>query len=369
MALFQALQPAFEDHFLGRLFFVRNSIELIHSFCYTFNRLDRTTPRIEVNCVITQEDFAMPYLDAALAFALTMLAVSTLVTQIVRLGQYFAGLRVRVMNEMLADYFKAELKPVIEREMNRLKNKVTDEVANEVKTKADKLGTTLPFTNDELKKLTDVSTEEIVERLKRSEMGTKLLQELGDQAKTIFDELGRRYEIVGEKFTLSFREHSRWWATGVALIVAFALNIDSLFIANTYIKNEGMRQAVVAQKDSLEKGYDTLAGKLEQEQGKTEITREEFEQAFSDAKGQLDIFTSAGFPIGQSYFPYACMRTMDSPDCQNRNNTFGIIAWILGCFLTSLLAGLGGPFWYDVVSGISRAVKSARSASTRQPAE
>ena len=43
----------------------------------------------------------MPFLDAALAFALTMLAVSTLVTQIVRLGQNAFKLRSKVMKEML----------------------------------------------------------------------------------------------------------------------------------------------------------------------------------------------------------------------------------------------------------------------------
>jgi hypothetical protein len=264
------------------------------------------------------------------------------------------------MNEMLVDYFKNELRPVIEREMNRLKDQVTNETADEIKTQADKLGASLPFTEAELKKLTDVSTEELIERLQRSELGVKLLQSLGDKAKTTFEELGRRYEMVGDKFTNSFRANSRWWATAVALIIAFALNVDSLFIANSYIKNNGMREAVIAQKDSLEQGYNTLAEKLNQDQGKTDITKAEFEQAFSDTKAQLDVFTSAGFPIGYSYFPYACNAKPDAPDCQSRNSNFGFTLWVLGCILTSLLAGLGGPFWYDIVSGVSRTVQSVR---------
>ena len=33
--------------------------------------------------------------------------------------------------------------------------------------------------------------------------------------------------------------------------------------------------------------------------------------------------------------------------------------WILGIVLTGLLAGLGSPFWYDAVAGLSRVVKNA----------
>jgi len=328
----------------------------------------------------------MPYLDTALAFALTMLAVSTLVTSIVHLLQNAAKLRRSVMREMLNDYFTKELKPIIERELNRLQNLVNDTLAAELKILADKLAVVLPpiekklpasggqppaanhplFTKEELKGLVDLSMQEIVERLKRSEMGAKLLKELGDKAEPVFDELGKRYEIVGEKFTKSFREHSRTWAMVVATFLAFILNIDSIFIVNTYLNNEGMRQAVIAQKETLQEGYQTIAEKFEQDQNKTEISKAEFEQAFSDSKQQLDFFTRAGFPIGWSYFPHACLKAPEqipaAVTCTGKDIALQWITWVLGCFLTGALAGLGGPFWYDVVTGISRAVQSARNS-------
>jgi len=356
----------------------------------------------------------MPYLDAALAFALTMLAVATLVTQIVRLGQALAKTRSKVMREMLEEYFNKELKPVVDRELNRLKGQIKSTIVTEVSTHIDDLEkiaievsnrvenfnmlttevsthaddlkfvekqdeeqvkevkTNPLFSVEELEKLVDMSTEEITERLKRSQMGQKLLEELGDKANTVFEELGKQYELVGKKFTKSFREHARWWATGVALVLAFALNIDTIFIAKTYISNEGMRQAVIAQRDSLEEGYTTLTEKFAQEQDKAEITREEFEQAFADTQEQLDIFTSAGFPIGWSYFPHSAVKKVSfwniefvkpaelSKEYQDRNNSPGWWLWVAGCILTGLLAGLGGPFWYDMVAGISNAVKGVR---------
>lgn len=298
----------------------------------------------------------MPYLDAALAFALTMLAVSTLVTQIVRLGQSFFKLRNQVLQQMLAEYFKQELAPVVEREMNRLKSEVGEDVASGVRQKAQELSVNLPFTDDELARLAEVSTEELLERLKRSDFGKALLERLGNKALTVFNELGKRYEIVGNKFSELFRVNSRLWTTILALVAAFILNIDSFFIATTYIQNEGMRQAVIAQKESLESGYQTLAEKLAQDSGKDSITKAEFEQAFRDTKGQLDVFTSAGFPIGWTYFPYGCSKDPVSPDCGQRNIPF----WVLGCAVTGLLGGLGAPFWYDAVTGISRAIQSMR---------
>lgn len=305
----------------------------------------------------------MPYLDAALAFALTMLAVATLVTQIVRIGQNAARLRRNEMKRMLKEYFEKELKPVVDREMERLKSDAKAIVVAEAeKINIDLMhnGNSKMFTKEEIEKLTDLSTEELLEWLKRTEMGRKLVKELGDKANEIFNELGKRYEAIGDKFTKSFREHSRWWATGVALVVAFALNVDSIFLINTYIQNEGMRQAVIAQKDSLTEGYTTLQDKFEQDQKKTEITKEEFEQAFSDARSQLDIFTSAGFPVGYSYFPYVCIQAPEDPVCDVGANAW--FFWVLGCILTGLLAGLGGPFWYDIVRSISNTVQSVRSA-------
>lgn len=322
----------------------------------------------------------MPYLDAALAFALTMLAVSTLVTWILRVGQYLARIRQGVMKQMLVDYFNGELKPVVEREMARLQSAVGSVlIAEAEKLKADSLydRTFGLFTEDQYKNLTDLSREELVEWLKRTEMGGKMLKELGDNAASVFDELGKRYDAVGAKFTKSFRDKSRIWATGVALLVAFLLNIDSIFIANTYMKNEGMRQAVIAQKDSLEAGYNELQEQLAADVNKETISREDFDQAFKDAGEKLDIFTSAGFPIGFSYYPYICLKEPESPGCAERSKPdvlvtvrgwqilVGDLTWLLGIILTALLAGLGGPFWYDVVAGISRAVQSTRAAAKK----
>jgi hypothetical protein len=319
----------------------------------------------------------MPYLDAALAFALTMLAVATLVTQIVRFGQFLAKTRATVMKKMLDDYFTKELVPVINREVERLDSAATKTVTKAVSkavttninTLADNLASNfnvdmikkdLNFTEDEVKKLVEFSTEELKELIKRSDLGKELLKQLGNEAQTVFDELGNQYDQLGKRVTKSFRENARGWATVIALILAFALNIDTIFIAKTYITNEGMRQAVIAQQGALEEAHTSLKDKLQQEGEKETVTKEELDQVFADTQAQLDTFTSAGFPIGWSYYPYAAIQGEPSKDYDDRDNTPGFVLWIAGCILTGLLAGLGGPFWYDVVAGISKVAKTAR---------
>lgn len=81
----------------------------------------------------------MPFLDAALAFALTMLAVSTVAGQLLDLARKALGLRARRMREMLEDFFASELRPVIDREMSRPSNRMDNEVRAAVEQVAAKL--------------------------------------------------------------------------------------------------------------------------------------------------------------------------------------------------------------------------------------
>ena len=71
----------------------------------------------------------MLFLDAALAFALTMLVVETAVTQIVSLLRTTANLRRDKLQKMLTEYFNNKLNPVVKRELNRVNKKVTSDVS------------------------------------------------------------------------------------------------------------------------------------------------------------------------------------------------------------------------------------------------
>jgi len=278
------------------------------------------------------------------------------------------------MKEMLEDYYKKELQPVIKREMIRINGAANNALTTEVEKLASEIKTSNLFVDVDLNKLVEASTSEITERLKRSPLGTKLLTDLKTEADTIFDELGKRYEAIGDKFTASFRTKSRLWASGVALVLALVLNIDSIFIMDSYIKNQGLRDAVIAQRDSIERDYTDLVSSLEGQDDT--VTKQELEDAFSESQSQITTLTGIGFPIGWTYFPHVGWKINKAKDnqtesdqdkidqaaqeYQNKNNPRGWTFWVLGILLTAGLAGLGGSFWYDAVGGVSRAADIAR---------
>ncbi|MEI8383725.1 MAG: hypothetical protein WCJ09_26665, partial [Planctomycetota bacterium] len=63
---------------------------------------------------------------------------------------------------------------------------------------------------------------------------------------------------------------------------------------------------------------------------------------------------SSSFPIGQKYFPYYPYGSKHCP-------SWGVRArWILGIVLTCLCAGLGTPFWYDLITSLSKLTSSSK---------
>ena len=309
----------------------------------------------------------MPYLDAALAFALTMLAIATLVTRIIDLVKNTAQVRRQGLMNMLTDYFRSEFVPVVNRELSRLRKTTEEGVTDELHSLLKKFNSSVVFNKVQVEGLVNLSTTELLEQLKRSDFGQGMLSELGDKANDVFAELGKRYEVVGHKFTETFRKDSAKWAFGIALAIALFLNVDSIFVATSYVNNASLSQAIIAQNDAFVDDYNALAEQLEKNQEKEEFTREDLEQAFEDSRTQFNAVNNAGFPIGWSYFPYSYFEGErgSSPDFQTRNTPLGWISWITGILITGALAGLGGPFWYDAVASITRVVQGTRAAAKK----
>lgn len=310
----------------------------------------------------------MPFLDAALAFAITIFVVAIAVTQINNLIQKLSKVRRKQMKILLTDYFKNELEPVIKREVSRMQITIKTTAADKFEKMAADLTEGDLFSEEEISKIIDVSTEEIVERIKRSELGDKLLQKYGDEAKTIFNELGKRYEVIGLKYTESFRKHSRLWATGVAVVLALILNIDCIFIANTYIKSENIREGVIVQMNDILSDYETKVATLDSVPNT--VLAEDIRNSLDENKKQINVLTHSGFPIGPSYFPHVDFirdvlnkTTVAKLDQRNTASTKDWILWIAGILLTGFLAGLGAPFWYDAINGINRFAQKAKSST------
>jgi hypothetical protein len=100
--------------------------------------------------------------------------------------------------------------------------------------------------------------EEFLERLASSDVG-KDLGALGawEQRQLAgWDELAahllRKFQVLGGASSETFARHSRSWCVAVGFVLAFALNVDSLDLLNSYLTDPGLRQQVIAQRNAIE---------------------------------------------------------------------------------------------------------------------
>lgn len=300
----------------------------------------------------------MPLLDAALAFSLTMLVIATLVSTLVQVIHGLLGIRQSEFRKMLTTFTQTEIQPTIDRELSRLSSRFTAETIAEIKTNLN--AETAQVAADLIQNHADhlhMSSANLVELLKRTDMGDKLLTQLGDQADAVFNELAQRYEAVGQKFTASFREYSRRIAAVITLVLALALNLDSINIARQYMSNQAQRQAVLAKYNQVLVHQEKIPGTDNPEQLQENLAQ--LKQSITEANTQLDALNTAGFPIGWTYFPGSATTTVVPG-----SRTIGVwMLWSFGILLTTVLVGLGTPFWFDVVRGLVQFTRQSGSSN------
>jgi hypothetical protein len=328
----------------------------------------------------------MPLLDAILAFAVTMLVVATVVSLLVDVCHKVFALRKEDFEVMLVEFNEKELTPVIDRELARLTATLTPEKITDIQNalarynatprakalqEADLAAQAAPDNTTAIanaqvaavaKAKVDLlqenpqavrihlTTDELIEKLKRTELGTTILTTLGDKAKTVFDELAKRYEVIGEKYTAIFRKKARWIATGVALVLAIALNIDTVNVLQAYMSDQTLREAVVAKYSKAVADHEAAA-KAQGTNADKQSNLEELKASVAKAQMEITGLNSAGFPIGYSYFPW---------HRPNGVSLFLCLSWIVGIALTAFFAGLGSPFWFDVVRGVAHMTQGAK---------
>lgn len=299
----------------------------------------------------------MPYLDTLLAYSVTMLVVATAVTQLVRFAQKMMGKRREFFVEFMHEYLSKEVQPVLEREFMRLKKHAAEGVTDAMMVELGTRNMSDMLDRETLEKAVTLSTDELLEQMKRSEYGKKMLADLGNEAEAVFAELGRRFEYVGDIFTRSFRTHTRHWATGIALVLAVIFNIDSVHILRTYHADTARRSAATGRIEAVLADY--VQGAQKNQEAAQVRALDEVKKDVKDLSITLENLKAQGFPIGYSNFPYggeSITQAMDSAS----SRFWRWVVWVAGILITAVMAGMGAPFWYDAVLGIRNIATQAR---------
>lgn len=228
----------------------------------------------------------LPLVEAFLAFALTMLALSMGVSAILSAWQRIRGWRRQGMQHLVEYFYRNEMHPFLEeiraehfkdqappadlapwlnapgKEMNRRKF-VVDMIS--VPTPAggkDGEDDADPSADDERDRelskrggsrrlLEHLPADEVLGRLRASRLGKALRKHVPWGTERTFEELAERFAVLAKASSEVYARRMRIRSVIVGFLVAFALNVDSVRLLDRYIGNPSLRQEVIAANKDL----------------------------------------------------------------------------------------------------------------------
>ena len=223
----------------------------------------------------------------------------------------------------------------------------------------------LPLPKSYFKKLTSLSTENLVARLAATDVGMQIMKKGEAEAKKIISNLSQRYDEFGDAASDFFKRRAQYYSLLAGLFVAFVMNVDALALFEAYLDNPEMRAAVVAKSELISSSYEQASKQLEDLKKKAEAdgatdgaaTLDVIKQDVNAIRIQVEDLKGAGVPIGYSLnVAPATIWTTDSGNSAYWR-LFLSIPWFLRVFVSGLLVGLGGAFWFNVVTNLMKATR------------
>lgn len=330
----------------------------------------------------------MDLLLALLAFAVTMLVLATVVTTVLELIARLVRRRTRVFAHLLEVVFDKEIRPILEARLraagvaaDRARSDFAKTIMQSPLLRDDSrasrvLGVLLPNAqvSDQL------TTEEFVRRLARTEVGRQLAAEASVQIRAVVERITRRYEEMCDAAREYFRNSSGVLSLVVGIAIAVGYNIDALRILRYFIDNPQVSAAMAADAERALENYKAADQRLKatlkslearpaQPGPDKEAAQEDLEsirKLMAETKGSLESLRAKGLPIGMDYFPHCVIlgkAGASDPACQGgglKAQLGDLVLWLLAAVVSGLAIGLGGPFWYDAVTGLMRVTQMMR---------
>ncbi len=239
-------------------------------------------------------DGFLPLIEGFLAFALTMLALTTGVSAIVGVVHRVRRRRARGLRDMIRMFYLHEVKPLLPEDSPPSAEASTDRRADFIadmtlmpmpivveKMEVDeghwhkkfesaerlsglpwyqvlfhprRLGRRWQTLRYSLEALTDA---EFSHRLAESDVGKALKESAAWERKGLssWEELDawflQMFQTVGAAASETFERYSRGWSVAIAFCLAFSVNVDSIDLLNSYLTDPELRASVIAQSDAI----------------------------------------------------------------------------------------------------------------------
>lgn len=339
----------------------------------------------------------MQALDAALAFAITMLILAMVVTTLVETLHRIFGLREKGLALLLGHFYDRLL---FSRTGGAFRGPDDRQAFIEMMTinrgpvgraPLTALGRSLSVDakSEDRKflnwiwsgrRLGSLSLTTFMERLGGSQYGAQLVtmaSSAGEQGiEWLLKDIAQKFDAFGAEASEYFESRARLLSVIVGFVLAFAINVNAIALFEAFMKRPDVTQAVIARGQAATQSYDKLqaqvdslnasaarasAGATDQTPGDAATqnqlaeSRASVQRAADEASAAVKDLQSVGVPIGWNTQSVAEFRGSTPMS-------------LLGLLLGGLLIGLGAPFWYKAVQALTGVRAVSRGAQERADA-
>ena len=225
-----------------------------------------------------------------------------------------------------------------------------------------------------------------------------------DAVNVVLKDVTQKFEAFGREASVYFEGRARLLSVAVAIALAFFAHVDAVDLFRTYLRDPNARAKVIEQSEAVTaqhraaveaaktlQAIDPTATLTPDEVRKQiETLKNDWKQAISKANSTVKQYADLGVPIGwnderiERAKMYELVWTCKDPnrkegegfvslwkDCgknQWRREIWGQVPTSPGVwfylFLGGLLVGLGAPFWYNAVTGLTNIRNAARGTAS-----
>jgi hypothetical protein len=244
--------------------------------------------------------------------------------------------------------------------------------------------------------LSSMTATEFMERLGSTDFSAAIKQandEIGagaaDAVDAVLKDIAQKFDALGKEAASYFEGRARLLSVCVAIVLAFAVRVDAVELFNTFLRDPNARNKVIEQTQAVTAQYKAMteaatalqANASADAKQQVEELRKDLTATMAATRSTVNQYADLGLPIGwtkenATLNPWALTcsaggvtRVETKAESCKTGQAAGYVGWgavirLVGSLLLGgLLIGLGAPFWYDAVTGLTNIRGTAQQLS------
>lgn len=182
---------------------------------------------------------------------------------------------------------------------------------------------------------------------------TPLLEDAAGDADRFRQRVETWFDNSMDRVSGAYKRHTLAWQAAIGLALAVGMNVDALHITRSLWRDRALRQAIVAQAESVARAPSPTGDAAQ----------------FTTLRTQVE---SLGLPLGWRACDdrAAATTSLETPLlwCAGGGwSWIGLLPMLLGWCLTAAAVSLGAPFWFDTLRRFVSIRSSGKAPSERSP--